>query len=95
MVKQQFTETLDCDDISHMKEYIGTKIDIDREKCKLKITQPVLVRSLIDEFVFNEPSVKPNILATAATHLVKSGIKLGAKAQTHYHSGVGKLLHLI
>ena len=51
VVKQQFTETVDCDDISPIKEYIGTKIDIDSGKCKLKITQPVLVRSLIDEFV--------------------------------------------
>ena len=74
-----------------MKEYIGTKIDIDSEKCKLKITQPVLVRSLIGGFVFNEPSVKPNVLATAGTHLVKSGIKLGG----NYCSGVGKLLHLV
>ena len=95
VVKQQFTETVVCNDIGPMKEYIGTKIDNDSEKCKLKITYPVLVSSLIDEFVFNEPSVKPDILATAGTHLVKSGIKLGAEAQTRYHSGVGKLLYLI
>ena len=54
-----------------------------------------LVRSLIDKFVFNEPSAKPEIPATAGTHLVKSGIKLGADAQTHYCSGVGKLLYLV
>ena len=95
VVKQQFTEIVDCTDISPMKEYIGTKLNIDSEKCKLKITQPVLVKSLIDEFVFNEPSAKPDIPATAGTHLVKSGIKLGAEVQTHYCGGVGKLLHLV
>ena len=52
-------------------------------------------RSLIDKFVFNEPSAKPNIPATVGTHLVKSGMKLCAEAQTHDHSGVGKLLYLI
>ena len=45
--------------------------------------------------MFNEPSVKPDIPATAGTHLVKSGMKLCAEAQTRYHSGVGKLLYLI
>ena len=45
--------------------------------------------------LFNEPSAKPDIPATAGTHLVKSGIKLGAEAQTRYHSGVGKLLYLM
>ena len=44
-VKQQFTETLDCDDIGPMKEYIGTKVDVDSKKCKLKITEPVLWRN--------------------------------------------------
>ena len=43
VVKQQFTETVDCNDIGPMKEYIGTKIDVDSAKCILKITQPVLV----------------------------------------------------
>ena len=42
-VKQKFTNTVDCDDMGVMGEYIGTKIDIDNRKCELKITQPVLV----------------------------------------------------
>ena len=43
--------------------------------------------------MFDEPSAKPDILATAGTHLVKSGIKLCTKGQTCYRSGVGKLLY--
>ena len=94
-VKQQFTETVDCDDIGPIREYIGTKIDIDSKKIKLKIMQPVLVKSLIDEFMFNELSAKPDIPPTAGTHLVNSGIKSSAAAQTCYCSGVGKLLYLV
>ena len=41
-VKQKFTNTVDCDDMGAMVEYIGTKIDIDKTKRELKITQPVL-----------------------------------------------------
>ena len=44
MVKKQFTETVDCDGIGPMKEYIGTKIDVDHATKSLKITQPILVR---------------------------------------------------
>ena len=44
-IKQKLTSTVDCDDLGAMVEYIGTKIDIDSEKCELKITQPVLVQS--------------------------------------------------
>ena len=41
-IKQKFTNTVDCDDMGAMVEYIGTKIDIDKTKHELKITQPVL-----------------------------------------------------
>ena len=43
VVKQKFTNTVDCDDMGAMVEYIGTKVDIDKTKRELKITQPVLV----------------------------------------------------
>ena len=54
-VEKQFTRTVNCDDIGPMKEYIGTKIDVNHATRSLKITQPVLVKSLIDEFTFDDP----------------------------------------
>ena len=46
--KQQMIERIDCDDVGEMKEYIGCKID--RKGGQLKLTQPVLLQSFIDEF---------------------------------------------
>ena len=51
-----------------MQEYIGTKISINQHNKTLKITQPVLVQSLNDEFSFSELNVKPEMPATARTH---------------------------
>ena len=91
-VKQKFTNTVDCDDMGAMVEYIGTKIDIDKTKCELKITQPVLVQSLRDEFEFENPNNCPETPAPASTHLMASGKSLSPEKQTKYRSGVGKLL---
>jgi hypothetical protein len=45
-------EIFDCDDQGPMREYIGCIVDYDDEKKQrcTKITQPVLVQSLSDEF---------------------------------------------
>ena len=72
-VKQIFTNTVDCDDMGAMVEYIGTKIDIDKGKRELKITQPVLVQSLRDEFEFENPNNCPETPTPASTHLIASG----------------------
>ena len=93
-VKQKFTNTVDCDDMGAMVEYIGTKIDIDKGKRKLKITQPVLVQSLRDEFEFENPNNCPETPAPDSTHLMASGQSLSPEKQTKYCSGVGKLLYL-
>ena len=78
-----------------MKEYIGTKIDVNHATKSLKITQPILVKSLIDEFTFDEPNAKPEKPATGGTHLMSKGPSLCAEAQTRYCSGVGKLLYVV
>ena len=61
-IKKMFTETVDCNDIGEMQEYISTKISINQRNKTLKITQPVLVQSLNDEFNFSEPNAKPEML---------------------------------
>ena len=93
-IKHEFTGTVDCNDMGAMVEYIGTKRDIDNKKCKSKITQPVLVQSLQDEFVFENPNNCPETPAPAGMHLMASGQPLSPEQQTKYCSGVGKLLYL-
>ena len=93
--KAVFTKVVECDDIGQMKEYIGTKIDVDTMHKSLKITQLVLVQSLKDKFKFKEVTAKLEVPAVAGTHLHPSGPKLGGAEQTKYHSGVGKLLYLV
>ena len=94
-VKKKFTETVDCNYIGEMKEYIGTKINIDQHNKTLKIAQPVLVQSVNDEFILAEPNSKPETPATAGTHLMISGPKFCATAQPRYCSGIGKLRYLV
>ena len=72
-IKQEFTSNVDCNDMGAMVEYIGTKKDTDYKKCKLKITQPVLVQSLRDEFDFKNPNYCPETPAPADMHLMVSG----------------------
>ena len=95
MVKEQFTETVNCDNIGPMKECIGTKIDVNHATRSLKITQPILVKSLIDEFTFDEPNAKLEVPATGGTHLMSKGPSLCMETQMRYCSGVGKLLYLV
>ena len=93
-VKQKFKNTVDSDDMGVMMEYNGIKIDIDSKKSKLKITQPVLVQSLWDEFDFENPNNCPETPAPASTHLMASGQPLSPEKKTKYCSGAGKLLYL-
>ena len=74
--KEKFTKVVDCDDIRPMKEYIGTKIDVDTEHKSLKIMQLVLVQSLKDEFKSKEVTAKPEVPGVAGTRLLPNGPKL-------------------
>jgi hypothetical protein len=42
----------DCDDVGPMVEYIGNKIEFGKNK--IKLTQPVLLQSFVDEFGVNK-----------------------------------------
>ena len=48
--KRAMMERFECEDVGNIVEYVGCKIDIDREKQTLKFTQPVLLQSYEDEF---------------------------------------------
>jgi hypothetical protein len=94
--KAGLTGRLKCDDAGEMKEYVGCKITIDRTERSARITQPVLIQSLRDEFKLNlakrhrTPAVPNNTLQKT-----DDGPKLNEKEQGMYRKGVGKLLHMM
>ena len=84
------------DDQGEMKEYVGNKIDIDRDLRKIKWTQPVLLQSFVDEFDLPERGPDPKTPATAGEvlHKTEEGQEVSAEEHASYRTGVGKLLHL-
>ena len=78
-----------------MEEYVGCKVNVDRENNVMKITQPVLLQSFKDEFelpnkCYDTPAEPRQVLDPA-----DEGDVLGPKEQEKCRSGVGKLLHLM
>jgi hypothetical protein len=94
--KSGLTGRLKCDDAGEMKEYVGCKIQIDRNLRSAKITQPVLIQSLSDEFEL-DLSKKHRTPAVPNLTLQKTedGPKLDEKDQSLYRKGVGKLIHMM
>jgi hypothetical protein len=91
--KQEFTTAIECDDQGELEEYVGCKVNYDKEKGRMKFTQPVMIQSFNDEFKL--PSEAPVIPATAGDLLKREdGNPLSKGDQTTYRSGVGKLLHM-
>ena len=48
--KENFKKEFEVDDIRPLEEDVGYKIDYDPQKGCMKLTQPVLIQSLEDEF---------------------------------------------
>ena len=97
--KTELMKRFDCEDVGELTEYVGCKVDRDNadEYASIKVTQPVLVQSFVDEFGICEESEKPATPAAPGSILVKPDEDqlLDAASQTRYRSGVGKLLHLM
>jgi Reverse transcriptase (RNA-dependent DNA polymerase) len=95
--KQQFMTHFDVDDVGELKEFVGCKIDFDREKGEMKLTQPVLVQSFTDEFEL--PKGRPPDLPAPPGEILlgpeNPKDNMPPERQTYYRSGVGKLLHLV
>ena len=91
---EQLKGIFDCDDNGELKEFVGMKLDIDKQNRTMLMTQPVLTQSYNDEFEL--PGNKQPCPAPAGHTLEKSvvaGDELSAKDQKLYRTGVGKVLH--
>ena len=93
--KQMMGEFFEIDECGELKEYVGVKIDIDRENRSLRMTQPVLIQSFQDEFEL--PGEKPPNPAKEREILQKGkeGEYISKSNQKLYRRGVGKLLHMM
>lgn len=86
----------DCDDVGEMKEYVGCKVDWNKEERYMKISQPVLLQSYSDEFDLSEISNNVRTPAEASVVLqpTTDESKVSVAMQRQYRKGVGKLLHM-
>ena len=93
--KELIFNEFDCDDVGPLTDYVGCKIDIDKEKGHAVMTQPVLIQSLVDEYGA-DPEKALNTPAAPGTVLNKDeeGTKLDYADQKYYRSLVGKMLHI-
>jgi hypothetical protein len=92
--REKMKQLFDCDDVGKLQEYVGCKIVHDRAKQSVKMTQPVLLKSLTDKFVLG--STHHETPATAGEVLRKGNEKdfVSSENMSKYQSGTGKLFHL-
>ena len=94
VLKEELMNAVDCDDGGEITEYVGCKIDIDKEARTAKFTQPVLLQSFSDEFAIagsempNTPGVPLKALQLGTEPPIEG------TRRTYYRSGVGKLMYL-
>jgi len=90
--KTKLMSELDCEDSGELNEYVGVKIE--RKGDRMKLTQPVLVQSIEDEFLI--PDKTPCTLpAPHGSDLTSEGEPLNEDEKKVFRSGVGKLLFLM
>jgi hypothetical protein len=83
----------ECEDVGPMVEYIGNKIKM--KEGKMKLTQPVLLKSFVDEFAVDAQT--KTILPAKPSQILKSSEEkdwVSDWKATKFRSGVGKLRYL-
>ena len=94
--KDGLSKHFKCDDVGELEDYVGCKIDVDRENRKMTISQPVLVQSLFDEFG-DIPQGKIVLTPAQPGSVLMKGEETGVLDEAmhkRYRSGVGKLMYL-
>jgi hypothetical protein len=95
--KKDMMDRFDCDEVGGMDEYVGCKLDCNWEDGSLKITQPVLLQSFVDEFDLPDEDAVPMIPADGGQILQTCTEEnaLPTNLQKKFRSGTGKLLHMM
>ena len=84
-----------CDNSGEVKEYIGTKVDVDKDTRTIRLTQLVLIKSFVDKFGVTENG-KVTTPAAPGKVLKKCNPsqKLSHAQHKMYCKGVRKLVYL-
>ena len=92
--RETLKQYFDLDEVGEMEEYVGCKVEYNHKEGWIKLTQPVLLQSYVDEFDASKltkpvtPGIPKSVLLPNQTEkLDKTKHRLDRK-------GVGKLLHL-
>jgi Reverse transcriptase (RNA-dependent DNA polymerase) len=91
--KEILMKHFELDGVGELAEYIGCKVEYERNEGKRVVTQPVLIQSFIDEFELGNEKY-PVTPAVPNSILVESTVPLDKKKHYMYRKGVGKLIHL-
>ena len=96
MAKEQMMARFDCDEIGELKEYVGCKVEYDTEQGSMRLMQPVMLQSFVDEFDLPKGQ-SPTTPVMPGTILVKGREHnwMNKMEQIKYQPGVGKLLHMM
>ena len=94
--KKEIFEHLKCDNEGELMEYVGCKIE--RTDDEIRLTQPVLLESLVDEFDIPDDQKNAATPGKGGDVLRKpddDAMLVDSEMQTKYRSGVGKLMHMM
>jgi hypothetical protein len=93
--KRVLSETFEIDDIGPMKEFVGCKIEHDRERATMKFTQPILIQSFGDEFPLPTKATDGTPAAPGTIlQAYDDEVMLTKDEQGQFRKAVGKLWYL-
>jgi hypothetical protein len=97
LAKEAFKDHFEVDDVGPLEEYVGCKIEFDDSRDSMKLTQPILIQSLHDEYEISEKGQVPTTPAVPGEILqpIEESAKIGPHEQFLYRSCVGKMIHLM
>jgi hypothetical protein len=98
IAKKQLTSKFDCNNkIGNMEKYVGCKVDCNFDNKSIKLTQPVMLHSFVDDFPMCLEGRASYMPATPGEHVVKGddSTNVSGAMQAQYRMGIGELLHMM
>ena len=89
--REKLKKYFSLDEVGEVSEYVGCKVEYNKEEGYMKLTQPVLIQSFRGEFELPEIEYKT---PAAPNESLVEGPVLEEEMHKQYRKGVGKLIHL-
>jgi hypothetical protein len=84
----------ELDEVGVLDEYVGCKIEYNKEEGWMRFTQPVLVQSFEDEFDLSKTKESDTPAIPGSVLMETEDLKVDQDEHYTYRKGVGKLIHL-